>query len=87
MSQSARFRRILPCLTLNLMVVLGSMGGPAPAWAWGDLGHKIVCQIAFQELNNKARAEVTRLIALDENRPLQFVVPNGLPLHVPAVPV
>src|SRR5262245_40797144 len=27
-------------------------------------GHKIICQIAFQELNEKARNEVIRLIAL-----------------------
>ena len=66
MSQSPRFRLILPCLTVSLVVVLGSIGGASSAWAWGDLGHKIVCQIAFQELNNKARAEVARLIALDE---------------------
>lgn len=38
---------------------------PAPATAWGDLGHTIVCGIAFQELNEKARQEVLRLIALD----------------------
>jgi len=38
---------------------------PSPSWAWGDLGHKIICQIAFEELNNKARNEVIRLIALD----------------------
>src|SRR5262245_47340476 len=37
----------------------------SPSWAWGDLGHKIICQIAFEELNDKARNEVTRLIALD----------------------
>jgi len=48
------------------MLVVGAIGEPAPALAWGDLGHKIVCQIAFQELNDKARAEVIRLIALDE---------------------
>jgi len=31
----------------------------SPSWAWGDLGHKIICQIAFEELNDKARNEVT----------------------------
>jgi len=36
------------------------------AWSWGDLGHRIVCEIAFQELNDKARAEVLRLIQLDQ---------------------
>ena len=29
------------------------------------MGHKIICQIALQELNDKARSEVSRLIALD----------------------
>jgi len=38
---------------------------PSSAWAWGDLGHRTICQIAFQELNDIARAEVIRLIALD----------------------
>jgi S1/P1 Nuclease len=65
MSNRPRFARILPRLIVSLMLVVGAIGEPAPAWAWGDLGHKIVCQIAFQELNAKARAEVVRLIALD----------------------
>jgi hypothetical protein len=42
------------------MLLVGAIGESGPAWAWGDLGHKIVCQIAFQELNAKARAEVVR---------------------------
>jgi hypothetical protein len=67
MSNSLGFSRIiLPRLTVSLILVFGAIGGAAPAWAWGDLGHKIVCQIAFHELNVKARAEVVRLIALDE---------------------
>jgi len=41
-------------------------GAPTPAFAWGDLGHKVVCEIAFQELNEKARQEVLRLIQLDQ---------------------
>jgi hypothetical protein len=65
MSDSPRSSKVPPMLA---MVLLFStlVGGARPAWGWGDLGHKIVCQIAFQELNNKARAEVVRLIALDE---------------------
>lgn len=35
------------------------------AWSWGDLGHQIICEIAFQELNPQARREVRRLIRLD----------------------
>jgi hypothetical protein len=35
------------------------------AWAWGDLGHNIICEIAVQELNATTRREVRRLIRLD----------------------
>jgi len=55
------FRR-LSCLALSLAF----LGSASPVWAWGDLGHRVICQIAFQELNDKARAEVVCLIALDE---------------------
>ena len=41
------------------------VGVASPAWAWGGLGHKIICQIAFEELNDKTRTEIARLIALD----------------------
>lgn len=33
--------------------------------AWGNTAHKIICEIAFKELNPQARAEVERLIGLD----------------------
>jgi S1/P1 Nuclease len=36
---------------------------PKPAMAWGVEGHQIVCQIAYQSLTDKARAEVDRLLA------------------------
>jgi len=32
---------------------------------WSALRHSIICEIAFQELNDRTRNEVTRLIALD----------------------
>ena len=35
------------------------------ALAWGDLGHQIICEIAFQELSDEARKEVKRLIETD----------------------
>jgi len=50
---------------VGLALFLAMMVAASPAWAWGDLGHKIICEIALQELNDKARNEVTRLIALD----------------------
>jgi hypothetical protein len=49
----------------TLLVTLGLLAQALPADAWGDLGHKIICEIAYQELNAKARAEVDRLIGLD----------------------
>jgi hypothetical protein len=48
----------------GLVLFLGA--GIAPeVHAWGDTGHRIICEIAFQELNPRARAEVKRLIRLD----------------------
>ena len=35
------------------------------ALAWGDTGHRIVCEIAFQELTDTARQRVKQLIRLD----------------------
>ena len=57
----ARSLRPLVCLALSLIFI----GSASPVWAWGDLGHRVICQIAFQELNDTARNEVIRLIALD----------------------
>ena len=38
---------------------------PSIAFAWGEDGHRIVCQIAYDELTPAARGEVDRLLALD----------------------
>ena len=48
-----------------LLEILGLVVYALPAHAWGDLGPKIICEIAFQEFDDKARAEVDRLIGLD----------------------
>ena len=48
-------KRLLPLLLLL----------PMPALGWGEPGHRIICQIAFDELDAQARAEVQRLIELD----------------------
>jgi hypothetical protein len=49
----------------TVALVLCGLLSASPVWASGDLGHRIICQIAFQELNPTARAEVVRLIAHD----------------------
>jgi S1/P1 Nuclease len=37
----------------------------SPGLAWGDMGHRIICEIAFQELNDTARQRVKALIRRD----------------------
>ena len=34
-------------------------------WAWGDEGHKVICEIAFRLVQPNTRAEIQRLIKTD----------------------
>jgi hypothetical protein len=36
------------------------------AWAWGDQGHKVVCEIALRLVQPNARAEIQKLISTDD---------------------
>lgn len=54
--------RKLTYLFATVWLVLGA----SEARAWGETGHRVVCEIAFQELNKKARKEVIRLIRKDD---------------------
>ena len=38
---------------------------PAVALGWGGTGHRVVCEIAYQQLQPAIRAELDRLLALD----------------------
>ncbi|MGZ5908366.1 MAG: S1/P1 nuclease, partial [Reyranella sp.] len=38
---------------------------PEPAAAWGDEGHRVICEIAFRQVQPGARAEIQRLIKTD----------------------
>ena len=40
---------------------------PSFAFAWGETGHRVVCQIAYDELLPDARVELDRLLALDSD--------------------
>ena len=60
MSHPKLFRHLV-----GLALSLAQIVAASPACARGDLGHRVICQIAFQELNDRARNEVIRLIALD----------------------
>lgn len=46
------------------LVALALFDAPA-ATAWGPQGHRLVCEIAFQELDDKARTQVIALIRSD----------------------
>src|SRR5918994_1290001 len=36
-----------------------------PALGWGELGHRIICEMAFQELDDTARERVKAMIRRD----------------------
>jgi hypothetical protein len=40
---------------------------PSFAFAWGETGHRAICQIAYDELVAEARVELDRLLALDSD--------------------
>ena len=50
-----------------LLIILPAIAAslPSSSFAWGAVGHHALCQMAYDELNAAARAEVDRLIALD----------------------
>ena len=48
----------------SLVVLLGLLGA-RDVYAWGDTGHEIICEIAFQELTPQARAQVKQLLQRD----------------------
>jgi hypothetical protein len=51
-----------------LAILAGLIGGalmPSSAFAWGDVGHRVVCQIAYVELKPQIRARLDALVAID----------------------
>ena len=48
-----------------LTFVAAVAGVPRSAWAWGDEGHKVICEIAFRLVQPSTRAEIQRLIKTD----------------------
>jgi hypothetical protein len=51
-------------LAMNRLVALVVLF-PAVVFGWGETGHRVVCQIAFDELTETAQLEVERLLDLD----------------------
>jgi hypothetical protein len=54
-------------MNLRLIVALLVMLFPisSDAWAWGDEGHKVVCEIALRLVQPNTRAEIQKLISND----------------------
>lgn len=46
-----------------ILSVLIALAAPATAYAWGDDGHRLVCQIAYERLTPSTRAKVDTIIA------------------------
>ena len=44
---------------LGFLVILLAVPGTWPALAWSKLGDGIICEIAFQELNDRGRKRTT----------------------------
>jgi hypothetical protein len=51
-------------MLIFLAVLVGVLPAPS-AWAWGDVGHRIICQIAYEELRPEIRSRVDALVAID----------------------
>jgi len=54
------------CLQFAAATLLLSFAFVDDAFAWGDEGHKIVCEIAMRRVSADTRAEITRLMAADQ---------------------
>lgn len=56
-----RARRVFGILTILIGIALMN----SPAFAWGNEGHRIICQIAYDELKSEIEARVDALVAID----------------------
>jgi nuclease S1 len=49
-----------------LIIVASVAGAPRDAWAWGDEGHKVVCEMALRLVQANTRAEIQKLLSNDD---------------------
>jgi len=52
-------------LVFLAVFLLATFNNAISAFAWSDLGHRVVCQIAYEELKPEIKARVDALIAID----------------------
>jgi hypothetical protein len=65
-------------LLIAAAATLAVSGAPRSAPAWGDIGHKSVCETAVHELDHEARAGVDGLVAADSQ-----LADSGIASHPP----
>jgi hypothetical protein len=49
-----------------LTIVASVAGASRDGWAWGDQGHKVICEIAMRLAQPSTRAEIQKLISNDD---------------------
>lgn len=57
-------KSVRPWASVGLVILLGVFAA-GDVYAWGDTGHEIICEIAFQELTPQARSQVRQLLQQD----------------------
>jgi hypothetical protein len=50
-------------LSVAILIMAAAIGNDA--LAWGDLGHKVICEIAYRRVSPAARTEIDKLIQTD----------------------
>ncbi len=80
------------------MVAIAVMTLPAPAWAWGQLGHRVIGELADERISGRTRAEIEMILGeedlaqastwADEERsnPSDFWQKEAGPYHYVTVP-
>lgn len=53
-------------MRLILVAIIGFFSCTGSAWAWGDQGHTIICEIAMRLAKPSTRAELRKLIKTDD---------------------
>jgi hypothetical protein len=62
-------------IRVGLIILWGLLAARA-GYPWGDTGHELICEIAFQELTPQARTQVTQLLQEDPCAPQKFLRPT-----------
>ena len=52
-------------MRFKTIALISTLALPFEAHAWGDAGHKVVCEIALSLVSPNARAEIDRLVKVD----------------------